>query len=202
MSRARLPRMTREPSFLGRVRRYRIIVGIDLSEYADIVIEHALDQAARHDAPELHFLTVKEKRKLSSEDLKQALWDRVYPALETFNAHSTEWRARLHVRTGAPDEQIAQLAGEVNGDLIVMGQFGLHKRNLPNRVLQAASCPTLVVGMPEAADTSPRCAMCHLTREETDGARWFCSQHSDSADKLEHTVTAMTTWSGGELVWG
>lgn len=192
----------REPNFLGHVRRYRIVVGIDLTEYADIVIEHALDQAARHDAPELHFLTVKEKRKLSSEDLKQSLWDRVYPALETFNAHSTEWRARLHIRTGAPDEQIAQLAGEIDADLIVMGQFGLHKRNIPNRVLQTATCPTLVVGFPAAADTSPRCAMCHLTREETDGARWFCSAHSATADKLEHTVTAMTTWSGGELVWG
>jgi nucleotide-binding universal stress UspA family protein len=194
--------MTREPSFLGAVRRYRIVVGIDLSEYADIVIELALDQAARHDAPELHFLTVKEKRKQSSEELKQALWDRVYPVLETFNAHSTEWRARLHVRTGAPDEQIAQLADELNADLIVMGQFGLHKRNIPNRVLQAAQCPTLVVGMPGAADTSPRCAMCHVTREETDGARWFCSSHATTADKVEHTVTAMTTWSRGELVWG
>src|SRR5207244_9287815 len=112
---------------------------------ADIVIEHALDQAARHDGPEVHFLTVKEKRKLSSDDLKQALWERVYPALETFNTHSTEWRARLHVRTGAPDEQIAMLAGEIAADLIVMGQFGLHQKNLPNRVLQHASCPPLVV---------------------------------------------------------
>lgn len=193
----------REPSFLGlaHVRRYRIVVGIDLSEYADIVIEHALDQAARHDAPELHFLTVKEKKKVDSGDLKQALWERVYPALETFNKHHFEWRARLHVCTGAPDEQIALLAADVNADLIVMGQFGLHKRNLPHRVIQAASCPTLVVGMPEAADTAPRCAMCHLTREETDGARWFCSQHS-ADDRREHTLTAMTTWSGGELVWG
>lgn len=194
--------MTREPAFLGHVRRYRIVVGIDLSEYADIVIEHALDQAARHDAPELHFLTVKEKRKVDSDDLKQALWERVYPALETFNQHHAEWRARLHVCTGAPDEQIAQLAAEISADLIVMGQFGLHKKSIPNRVIQAASCPTLVVGMPGAADTSPRCAMCYLTREETDGARWFCSAHSAGADQREHTLTAMTTWSGGELVWG
>ena len=94
----------REPTLLGvsaaprapapRVRRYRIVVGIDLSEYADIVIEHALDQAARHEAPELHFLTVREKRKPSAEERKQALWERVYPALETFNRYGTDWRAR------------------------------------------------------------------------------------------------------------
>ena len=192
----------REPNILGRVRRYRIVVGIDLSEYADIVIEHGLDQAARHDAPELHFLTVKEKRKPSSDDLKQALWERVYPALETFNQFGTEWRARLHVRRGSPDDQIAQLAAEIQADLIVVGQFGLHKKNIPNRVLQSATCPTLVVGMPQAADTSPRCPMCMATREDSEGERWFCHAHTADAEKLEHSTTPMTTWSGGALVWG
>src|SRR5215470_18351440 len=86
---------TSQPVF---VRRYRIVVGIDLSEYADIVLEHALDQAARHDAPELHFLTVRERRKPSAEERKRALWERVYPALETFNRHGTDWRAQLHIR--------------------------------------------------------------------------------------------------------
>ncbi len=179
-----------------------MVVGVDLSEYADIVIEHALDQAARHEAPELHFLTVKEKRKPASEELKQTLWDRVYPALETFNQFGKDWRARLHVRRGSPDEQIAQLAAEIRSDLIVVGQFGLHRNNIPNRVLRVASCPTLVVGMPEAADTSPKCGMCVATREDTEGERWFCSAHAADGEKLEHSMTPMTTWSGGALVWG
>lgn len=194
-----------EPLLLARVRRYRIVVGIDLSEYADIVIEYALDQAARHQAPELHFLTVREQPRPSSEDVKQALWERVYTPLETFNQHAADWRARLHVRRGRPDEQITQLAAEVRGDLIVIGQFGLHNprptdKNLPNRVLQAALCPTLVVGMPEAADTSPRCALCMAVREDTDGVRWFCVQHADAGRRVEHTTTPMTTWTGGALV--
>ncbi len=197
----------REPTILGRVRRYRIVVGVDLSEYSDIVLEHALDQAARHDAPELHILTVREKRRPSSEELKQELWDRVYPALETFNTHGTDWRARLHVRTGKPEEQIAQLAAEIRSDLIVIGQFGLHNpktndHNLPNRVLQAAVCPTLVVGMPEEADLSPQCPMCVVVRENSVGERWFCSAHTDNGRKVEHDMTPMTTWSGGSLVWG
>jgi nucleotide-binding universal stress UspA family protein len=197
----------REPNILGRVRRYRIVVGIDLSEYADIVLEHALDQAARHDAPELHFLTVREKHKPSSDELKQTLWEQVYPALEIFNQHGTDWRARLHVRRGRPEEQIAQLAAEIRGDLIVIGQFGLHNprttdKNLPNRVIQAASCPTLVVGMPEAADISPQCSMCVVVREDTEGGRWFCAAHAEHGAKLEHDMTPMTTWSGGTLVWG
>src|SRR5258706_154336 len=107
-----------------RVRRYRIVVGIDLSEYSDIVIEHALDQAARHDAPELHFLTVREKRKPTAEERKQALWERVYPALETFNRYGTDWRAQLHVRRGKPEVEIVTLAADIRADLIVIGQFG------------------------------------------------------------------------------
>jgi len=191
---------------LARVRRYRIVVGIDLSEYADIVAEHALDQAARHSAPELHFLTVREQRRTSNDELKQALWERMHPALETFNRHGSDWRARLHVRRGQPAEQIALLAAEICADLIVIGQFGLHNprptdRNLPNRILQAAECPTLVVGMPAVADMSPQCAMCVAVRDDSEGERWFCAPHADSARDRDAAMTPMTTWTGGELTW-
>jgi nucleotide-binding universal stress UspA family protein len=194
-----------EPSVLGavtRTRRYRIVVGIDLSEYADIVIEHALDQAARHDTPELHLLTVRERRKPSNDELKQALWERVYPALETFNRYGTDWRARIHVRRGKPEVEIAELAAEIRADLIVIGQFGLHNRgtsdrNLPNRVLQHAVCPTLVVGLPEAVDTQ-QCPMCAAVREETEGDRWFWAPHAGDR-RGEHFVSPMTTWTGGNL---
>ncbi len=190
-----------ELQLLKRVRRYRIVVGIDLSEYSDIVLEHALDQAARHESPELHILTVREKRNPSADEVKQTLWDRVYPELEAFNRHGRDWRARLHVRRGKPDEQIGQLAAEIRADLIVIGQFGLHhgghsSKNLPNRVLQAAVCPTLVVGMPETLDTQ-QCPVCFAIREQSDGGSWFCEEHIASGRKLDHAITPMTVWSGG-----
>ena len=188
-----------------RQRRYRIVVGIDLTEYSEIVLEHALDQAARHDAPELHFLHVKEQRKRSAEELKQRLSSLVFPALQTFNQYGTNWRARLHVRSGKPDEQIASLAADVRADLIVIGQFGLHNpreklKTLPSRVLANAVCPTLVVGMPQAADTSPQCPYCVAVREDTEGERWFCDMHG-APDRVEHVVSPMTTWTGGSLLW-
>lgn len=186
-----------------RTRRYRIVVGVDLSEYSDIVIEHALDQAARHDTPELHLLTVNERRKPSNDELKQALWERVCPALETFNAYGTDWRARLHVRRGKPEVEIAELAAELRADLIVIGQFGLHNgasvKNLPNSVLRQAVCPTLVVGLPKDAESSPQCPLCVVVRDDTEGARWFCQDHA--ADHgADHFVSPMTSWSGGSLV--
>jgi len=197
--------MIRHPEVPVRPRRFRIVVGVDLSEYSEIVVEHALDQAARHQYPELHFLYVKESRKQSSDELKQRLASAVYPALQTFNQYGTEWRARLHVRTGKPDEQIAMLAADIRADLIVIGQFGLHNprekyKTVPNRVLNAATCPTLVVGMPQDADTTPVCAACAAVREDTEGERWFCDEHG-APDRVDHTVTPMTVWTGGSLMW-
>src|SRR5262249_37089706 len=84
----------------ARARRYRMVIGIDLTEYCEIVLEHALDQAARHARPELHFIHVKEQRKRSTEDLGRRLASVVYPALQTFNKHAADWWARLHVRNG------------------------------------------------------------------------------------------------------
>lgn len=183
-----------QPVFLTRVRRYRIVAGIDLSEYADIVIEHALDQAARHQAPELHFVTVRERRSPSSDEVQQALWERVYPTLEAFNAHTTEWRARLHVRAGKPEEQVPMLAAEIRADLLVVGHFGLH-RGASGRIVRAAPCATLVVGLPAAA--TQQCGACSAVREQTEGDRWFCDQHRASRAP-EHAMTPMTTWSHGK----
>jgi nucleotide-binding universal stress UspA family protein len=178
---------------LARPRRYRIVVGIDLTEYSEIVIEYALDQAARHPSPELHFVHVKEQR----------LTAIVYPCLQTFNEYGTDWRARLHVRRGKPDEQIAQLAADVRGDLVVVGRFGLHHPNQPRkslatRLVHAAPCPTLVVGMPPAVDSSPRCIRCQAVREDTEGERWFCDDHV-AERRAEPCVSPMMTWSGGAV---
>lgn len=186
-----------------RTRRYRIVVGLDLSEYSEVVLEHALDQAARHDAPELHLLTVREKRNPTADEVKQALWDHVYGTLETFNQHATEWRARLHVRKGKPDEEIVQLAAEVSADLVVMGEFGLHHsrgstKALPNRVILNATCPTLIVGMPKAYDAR-QCGVCVAIREDSEGEEWWCEEHSASGHKRQHVLTPMTVWTGGQF---
>ncbi len=177
--------MIRPAGQAPRLRRYRIVIGIDLTEYSEIVLDHALDQAARHAQPELHFLYVRERsqRKRSLEELRQRLSSAVWPALQTFNQYGTNWRARLHVRTGKVDEQIATLAQDVLADLIVVGQFGLHTpdrsaRTISKRVLVDAPCPTLVVAMPRAEQASPMCPACSAVRDASFGEAWFCSDHS------------------------
>jgi len=180
----------------AKIRRYRIVVGVDLSEYSQIVIEHALDQAARHQAPEMHFVHVCERRKDSLEDRSRRLSNTVYPALQTFNEYASDWRARLHVRRGKPEQQINILAADILADLIVIGQFGMHRRSTANRVLNAAHCATLVVGMPQPVDLT-QCRACSATREDTDGAMFFCDEHVVQ----QATVSPMSVWSNGEGTW-
>lgn len=174
------------------IRRYRIVVGVDLTEYSTIVIEHSLDQAAGHQLPELHFLHGDEKGKRTIEQLDEYLASAVYPALQVFNQHSSDWRARLHVRRGKPEQQIAGLAADVIADMIVVGQFGLHRRGIATRVLANAPCATLVVGMPPALDMS-QCPACAAVREDSGGDRWFCDDHV-----VKHAVSPMSSWSGGQ----
>jgi nucleotide-binding universal stress UspA family protein len=187
------------------VRRFRIVVALDLSEYSEIVLEHALDLASRYDAPDLHFVTVVEP-KADLDEAKRELAKRVMFALDGYNR--TDWRARLHVRAGRPEEEISNLAAEVRANLIVMGRFGLHHRrrrmgSVASRVLDTTTCPTFVVGMvddtPEPRDQCPDCVQ---VRAESDGEVWFCPAHS-APDRVSMATTLLGGGSltGGTLMW-
>jgi hypothetical protein len=44
--------------------------------------------------------------------------------------------------------------------------------------------------------------MCAALREDSDGERWFCAAHAATGNKLDTSITPMTTWSAGALVYG
>src|SRR6476620_11534001 len=82
--------------------RYRLVVGIDLSEHAEIVLEHALDQVARHPYTDLHVIVVREDSRQSVPSLKAAVLELVSSAIDAFRLGGDRLRARLHVRSGNP----------------------------------------------------------------------------------------------------
>ncbi len=141
-----------------------------------------MDQAARHDSPELHFLTVVARARPGVEEARRALAELVLPAFEGFDY--ADWLVRLHVRSGVAHEEIASFASDVRANLIVLGRFGLHHRSgrlgsVASRVLDRASCPTLVIGLvDQAPDSQPQCGACVELRAITDGERWFCDEHA------------------------
>ena len=68
----------------------------DLGQFSSIVVEHALDQAARHSAPGLHFLTVVDRRTRSR---RPSASSRTGVAGAQRDRRS-DWSLRLHVRAG------------------------------------------------------------------------------------------------------
>ena len=185
---------------------FRIVVALDLSDYSEIVLEHALDQAARHAAPELHFVTVVDDPDSDIEPVKQSLARLVFPALDGLKG--ADWRARLQVRAGKPYEEIASLAAEIRAHLIVVGRFGLHhhrmlRSSVASRVVDLATTPTLVVGLcDDSPDSITPCPDCAAARAESDGERWFCAAHSDGDRASLATVfVSGPTWVGGGPMW-
>lgn len=161
-------------------RRYRIVAALDGSQYSEIVLEHALDQAARHDAPDLHLITVVEAAS-DVEFTKRWLARMALEGLDDFRDRREGWRTRLHVRVGKADEEIANLAAEVAADLLVIGNYGVHPQRKPiaARVLERASCATLVVGLTgHPVEAEPQCPDCVAIREASEGERWFCDAHT------------------------
>ncbi len=182
--------------------RYRIVVALDRSEYGEIVLEHALDQAARHPGPDLHFVTIVDKP-AELDDAKQWLAITAFEGLEIFGRGQPDWRARLHVRAGHADEEIADVAAEVDADLLVIGRFGAHGRHsAADRLVKLAPCPTLVVGLAgHATEAQPQCGKCVAVRADTDGERWFCDEHGDGGSRLTELLPlSHSSLHGGPLL--
>ena len=191
--------MQRDPHF-------RIVVALDLSEYAEIVLEYALDQAARHSAPDLHFVHV-----VSDDDperiaaAKGRLGALALDALD--HVKGPDWRARLHIRAGKPHEEIVALAAELDAHLIVCGRFGVHRswRQLScvvHRILENAHCPVHAVNLGDRPLEVEQCPACVAIRAETNGERWFCDAHS-APDRESLVTTSLTSLprTGGGLMW-
>jgi universal stress protein A len=91
-----------------------------------------------------------------------------------------------HARTGDATGEIADLARELDADLIVIGA---HKRNglaralhrsTYARIVRRAPCSVLTALPKEEAEVQiePPCAACVATRRESDGQMFWCKEHS------------------------
>lgn len=187
----------------ARSPRFRIVIALDDSEYAELVLEHALDQAVRHDTPELHVLSVVDGV-ADVAAAKNRLAGLVLEGLDAFRSGRPDWRTRLHVRIGRPADEIIELAAEVDADLLVLGRYRVHhpRRSIADEVIAGATCPTLVVAGIPGHVVEPACSDCAAAREESDGERWFCAAHS-APDRLRLSALIPSSHSltGGGLLW-
>jgi nucleotide-binding universal stress UspA family protein len=176
-------------------RRYRIVVALDDSEYAGIVLEHALDQAVRHDASDLHFARIVDDER-DIESASQQLARVVADAYEMYLHATGDRRGRLHVRAGDTVEELARLAADLDADLLVVGRFRTHSRkgSLAGGIVEVSPCPVLAVGLTERVVGVVQCPSCAAVREATDAESLFC--HAHTGDPRMRS-SALLSWTSG-----
>lgn len=186
---------------------YVIVVGIDYSETGDLAFEQALEAASSHPSSEVHAVNVVQlaapidglgyvpsTRMSVTLDVAEAQLHRyVESKLDAFRRSQHEERrapGRVvpHLLIGGVGYGIAQLASDLEADLVVVGTHGRRGAarvligSVAELVVRLAPCPVLVVrprGIIELPKIEPPCPECVKTRRATHGERLWCDQHSE-----------------------
>jgi nucleotide-binding universal stress UspA family protein len=189
---------------------YSIVVAVDYSEAGDLALERALELAAEHPSAAVHVVNVLSLYQAglglepagaaslateapSVQEAAERLRQYVEKHVSTFRAAHPEIPPTFpdylvaHQRVEMPSEEIAQLAADLEADLVVVGTHGKRgfSRFLLGSVAEAtvrlAPCPVLVV-RPKIRPASgpaiqPPCPRCVEARIGSGGAELWCEQH-------------------------
>jgi nucleotide-binding universal stress UspA family protein len=189
---------------------YVIVVGIDYSETSELAFTKALELAIEKPRAEVHVLNVMAPNlRVVSPGIPYPSGAESLPSLDAAAARLEEYtvqkflafraargsgqantvRVVPHLRVDTPTYEIAQLAADLEADLVVVGTHG---RRALSRVLlgsvaevtvRLAPCPVLVM-RPKASPApvpaiEPPCARCLETRKATGGSEYWCEQHRE-----------------------
>jgi nucleotide-binding universal stress UspA family protein len=194
---------------------YLVVVGIDFSDTGNTALGQAFTLAsdkpngevhiinvARGYGPMVHLDTGGDITTLSMEEASHKLKLYVEELLEKFVAAREAAalpvfeRAVTHLRLDSPAEEIAQLASDLEADLVVVGTHGrrglrrLLLGSVAEGVVRLAPCPVLVVRPKDETgplpSIEPPCPACVETRKKTDGKELWCARHK------EHHIRAHT----------
>jgi len=185
---------------------YVIVVGVDYSETGELAFTEALALASRQRPAELHVLNVMPMSlpTLAPEFAGNGATASINEAASRITAHVEkrlgEFRAARaddvaglrvvpHLRTDSPAFEVAQLAADLEADLVVVGTHGRRAlaRMLVGSVaeltVRLAPCPVLVVrpkAHPAPVPTiQPPCSRCLEARASSGGKEFWCEQHRE-----------------------
>jgi nucleotide-binding universal stress UspA family protein len=185
-----------------------IVVGVDYMPTGDLAVARAFELAAQQPAGEVHVVNVaraygpmvhvdlpQEVKTVSAEEAAEELRKYVERQVDSFRRSRDGVgaggfrRAVAHLRLDAPAQAIAQLASDLEADLVVVGTHGRRGfsrvllGSVAEGVVRLAPCAVLVVRPTEPADAlpmiEPPCARCLETRKRTSGQELWCTQHSE-----------------------
>ena len=181
--------------------KYLILVATDYSEASDLAFQEALELASRKPNAQVHVVNVwlPNVDAVNGAPLEPSLRN----AATDLAAHISRQVAAFHelhgplpmdpvlghVRVAEPGREIAQLAADLEADLIVVGTHDRRgiERLLLSSVAQVVSrlapCPVLIV-RPKAIPVpvpaiEPPCPRCVDARFASGGAELWCEQHRE-----------------------
>lgn len=183
--------MTQEP--------YIVVVGLDEDSGSRLALQEALHLAEARQNAEVHVIAVSPPIVVDLpgyDELAgpaQIVADRVQAAVDEHasRAGNAQRAVRVvsHVRVGVPETSIAQLAADLNADLVVVGSHsrkGLTRAllgSVAEGVVRWAPCPVLVVrpkAEPEKEPViEPACPRCVTARRASHGQELWCEQHRE-----------------------
>lgn len=206
---------------MSSLHRFTIVVGIDYSELSDRALDQALEIASLRDGSEVHVLYVEPDAwtgtalgavpnpsptaEIGIGKVRELASARVL-AMPDILDRTRIRRVVAHYRRGSPAENIAQLAADLDADLVVVGSHGhrgwqrLLLGSVAERAARLCRCPVWIV-RPKAHAVSdrvpeiePPCPECVKTREETGGKQLWCARHA------EHHIRAHAfSYSGDDM---
>jgi nucleotide-binding universal stress UspA family protein len=190
---------------------YVIVVAVDYSEAGNLALERALELTIEKPSAALHVVNVLPLAQTSMmpdgaaatwvgslptiAEAAQQLEEYLAPRVAAFRARHAGQNLtalaglRAHQRAEVPSEEIAQLAADVEADLVVIGTHG--RRGLTRVMLgsvaeatvRLAPCPVLVVrpkAVPAAVPAiQPPCPRCVEARTASGGKEFWCEQHRE-----------------------
>ena len=194
---------------LNTEKPYVIVVGIDYSPASDLALERAFELAAERTSAQVHVVNVVRLygaqalvdgpmepsgfASMSIADATAQLGRYVDQRWNSFLAQRGEpleastSRVHAHLRLEAPAEELAQIAADLEADVLVVGTHGrrgiarLLIGSVAEAVVRLAPCPVFVV-RPKALPVpgpriEPPCPRCVEARRASGGAQYWCDQH-------------------------
>jgi nucleotide-binding universal stress UspA family protein len=189
-------------------RPFVIVVGVDYMPIGDLAVARAFELAAQQPLAEVHVVNVaraygpmvhvdlpQDIRTLSADEAAEELRKYVERQVEAFRRERAGRgvgglrRAVAHLRLDAPAQAIAQLASDLEADLVVVGTHGRRGfsrvllGSVAEGVVRLAPCAVLVVRPKELDASVPMieapCPDCIAVRKQTSGQELWCAQHSE-----------------------
>jgi nucleotide-binding universal stress UspA family protein len=185
-------------------RPFSILLCFDDTEASGYAFEEAARLARRIPSSVIHLVDVASGEASAEWTRQLAGRLQAYVTAKAASIGGMEGQSvAVHVRCGDPMREIAQLAAEIDIDLIVLGTSNrLHLNELVgnslfDKLARHAPCPLVVAGpRPKEPHVhypaiEPPCPDCVRARSESHGATWWCSRHAGAGENglLNHVYS-------------